>query len=45
MYGLGLFVIEFNEENGEEPGAFENIDCSYTFDTSQVLIWFYISLK
>ena len=27
-----------NEENGEEPGVHQHIDCSYTFDTSQVLI-------
>jgi len=25
-----------NEENGEEPGLFKNIDCSGAFNTSQV---------
>ena len=34
-----------NEENGEEPSVFENIDCSYVFHTSKVLIWFCILLK
>ncbi|KAL5165828.1 hypothetical protein HKD37_18G050895 [Glycine soja] len=28
--------VDMNEENGEEPGVHQHIDCSYTFDTSQV---------
>jgi len=30
--------VNMNEENGEEPGVFQHIDCSYAFNTSQVLI-------
>ena len=26
--------VNMNEENGEEPRVFENIDCSYAFNTS-----------
>ena len=37
--------INMNEDNGEELGIFENIDCSDAFNTSQVLIWFFIKLK
>ena len=37
--------INMNEDNGEEPSVFENIDYSDTFNNSQVLIWFYIFSK
>jgi len=30
--------INMSEDNGEEPGVFENIDCSYVFNIFQVLI-------
>ena len=32
--------VNTNEENGDEPGVFQNIDCFDIFNTSQVLIWF-----
>ena len=34
-----------NEDNEEELSVFENIDCSDTFNTSQVLIRFFILVK
>jgi len=30
--------VNMNEENGEEPGVFQNIDFSDAFNTCQVLI-------
>jgi len=30
--------INMKEDNGDEPGVFENIDCSDAFNISQVLI-------
>ena len=30
--------VNMNKDNREEPGVFENIDCSNAFNTSQVLI-------
>ena len=30
--------VNMNEDNGEKPGVFENIDCSNVFNASQVLI-------
>jgi len=30
--------VNMYEDNGEEPGVFENIDCSYALNISQVLI-------
>ena len=30
--------VNINEDNGEEPGVFENIDCFNVFNTSQILI-------
>ncbi|KAH1247191.1 hypothetical protein GmHk_06G017138 [Glycine max] len=30
--------VNMNEENGEEPGVFQHIDCSYAFNTSQVFV-------
>ena len=30
--------INMNEDNGEEPGVFKNIDCFDVFNTYQVLI-------
>ena len=30
--------VNINEENGDEPCVFQNIDCSDAFNTSQVLI-------
>ena len=32
-----------NEENGEKAGVHQHIDCSDAFNTSQVLIWFFIA--
>ena len=37
--------INMNEDNGEKPDVFENIDYSDAFNTSQILIWFCILLK
>ena len=31
-----------NEENGEEPSVHQHVDCSDAFNTSQVLIWFFV---
>ena len=31
-------LVNTNEENGDEPGVFQNIDCFDIFNTSQVLI-------
>ena len=30
--------VNMNEDNGDEPSVFENIDCFGAFNTSQVLI-------
>jgi len=30
--------VNMNEENREQPGVFENIDCSNAFNTYKVLI-------
>ena len=34
-----------NEDNEDESGVLENIDCSDAFNIYQVLIWFCILLK
>jgi len=36
--GLGM-----NEVDEEKPGVHQHIDCSDAFNTSQVLIWFFIA--
>jgi len=35
--------VDMNEENEDEPGVNEeHVDCSDAFNTSQILIWFFL---